>query len=107
MTKPNLPTNRYRILRTNFTDTYPLVIDTEAKAEDIQSAAHQRIRAATDLLETFSCLTFEQADLKDISHITNALYLLVQDGCDLLEAAQHVQLQPAADSPTQTGQPHS
>ncbi|AZE81692.1 hypothetical protein C4J98_0247 [Pseudomonas orientalis] len=99
--------NRYRLLRTNFTDTHPLLIDTEAKAEDIQSAAHQRIRAATDLLETFSCLTFEHADLKDISHIINALYLLVQDGCDLLEAAQHVQLQPAADDPIQTGQAHS
>ncbi|AZF13814.1 hypothetical protein [Pseudomonas sp. R3-18-08] len=98
---------RYRQLRTNFTDTHPLLIDTQAKAEDIQSAAHQRIRAATDLLETFSCLTFEHADLKDISHITNALYLLVQDGCDLLEAAQHVQLQQAAGSPTQTSQPHS
>jgi len=45
-------------------------------------------------LETFSCLTFEHADLKDISHIINALYLLVQDGCGLLEAGQHVQLQP-------------
>ena len=99
--------NRYRPLRTNFTDTHPLVIDTEAKAEDIQSAAHQRIRAATDLLETFSCLTFEHADVKDISHIINALYLLVQDGCDLLEATQHVQLQPAAGHPTQTGQAHS
>lgn len=107
MTKPNFPTNRYRLLRTNFTDSHPLVIDTEAKAEDIQSAAHQRIRAATDLLETFSCLTFEHADLKDISHIINALYLLVQDGCDLLEAAQHVQLQPATDHPTQTGQTYS
>lgn len=84
----------YTKLITPSTDPHPLVIDTEAKAEDIQSATHQRIRAATDLLETFSCLTFEHADLKDISHITNALYLLVQDGCDLLEAAQHVQLQP-------------
>ena len=99
--------DRYRQLRTNFTDSHPLLIDTEANAEDIQSAAHQRIRAATDLLETFSCLTFEHADLKDISHIINALYLLVQDGCDLVEAAQYVQLQPVADSPTQTGQPHS
>ncbi|WP_242198665.1 MULTISPECIES: hypothetical protein [unclassified Pseudomonas] len=71
--------NRYRLLRTNFTNTHPLVIDTEATAEDIQSAAHQRIRAATDLLETFTCLTYEHADLKDISHIINALYLLVQD----------------------------
>ncbi|WP_212613734.1 hypothetical protein [Pseudomonas sp. B2021] len=86
--------DRYRQLRTNFTATHPLVIDTAAKAEDIQSAAHQRIRAASDLLETFSCLTFDHADLKDISHIINALYPLVQDGCDLLEAAQHVQLQP-------------
>lgn len=92
MTTFNVPANRYRLLRTNFTDTHPLVIDTEASAEDIQCAAHQRIRAATDLLETFTCLTYEHADLKDISHIINALYLLVQDGCDLLEAAQHVQL---------------
>ena len=107
MTKPNLPTNRYRQLRTNFTDTHPLLIDTEAKAEDIQSAAHQRIRAASDLLETFSCLTFEHADLKDISHIINALYLLVQDGCDLLEATQHVQLPPATDQPPHSNPLHS
>ena len=50
---------------------HPLLIDTQASAKDIQSAAHQRIRAASDLLETFSCLTFEHSDLKDISHITN------------------------------------
>ena len=107
MTKPNLPTNRYRQLRTNFTDTHPLLIDTEAKAEDIQSAAHQRIRAASDLLETFSCVTFEHADPKDISHIINALYLLVQDGCDLLEATQHVQLQPETDQPPHSNPLHS
>ncbi|QHD04502.1 hypothetical protein [Pseudomonas sp. R76] len=99
--------NRYRQLRTNFTDTHPLIIDTEATAEDIQSAAHQRIRAATDLLETFTCLTFEHTDLKDISHIVNALYLLVQDGCDLLEASQHVHLQPTVDKQTQPSQPLS
>lgn len=99
--------NRYRLLRTNFTNTHPLVIDTEATAEDIQSAAHQRIRAATDLLETFTCLTYEHADLKDIFHIINALYLLVQDGCDLLEASQHVQLQPTVDEQPHPSQPLS
>ncbi|MCU1777978.1 hypothetical protein NTD89_13200 [Pseudomonas sp. 14P_5.3_Bac1] len=99
--------NRYRLLRTNFTNTHPLVIDTEATAEDIQSAAHQRIRAATDLLETFTCLTYEHADLKDISHIINALYLLMQDGCDLLEASQHVQLQPTVDEQPHPSQPLS
>lgn len=107
MTTLNIPTNRYSLLRTNFTDTHPLVIDTEATAEAIQSAGHQRIRAATDLLETFTCLTFEHADLKDISHIINALYLLVQDGCDLMEAAQHVQLQPAVEIQPQPIQPLS
>jgi len=107
MTTLNVPTNRYRLLRTNFTDTHPLVIDTEATAEAIQSAGHQRIRAATDLLETFTCLTFEHADLEDISHIINALYLLVQDGCDLMEAAQHVQLQPAVEIQPQPIQPLS
>ncbi|MHA6572696.1 hypothetical protein [Pseudomonas yamanorum] len=103
-------TNRYRPLGTNFSDTYPLLIDTEAAAEDIQSAAHQRIRAAADLLETFTCLTYEQADIKDISHITNALYLLVQDGCDLLEAAQTGMMQlTTADAVKRTPpeQPHS
>jgi len=33
------------------------------------------------------CLNFKQADLEDIPH-TQALYLLTQDGCDLLQVAQ-------------------
>lgn len=43
--------NRYLPLGTNFTDTHPLLIDTQAAAEDIQSAAHQRIRAAAAQLK--------------------------------------------------------
>lgn len=46
----NSTANRYRFLATNFTETYPLLIDTDAAAEDIQAAAHQRIRAARDPL---------------------------------------------------------
>ena len=106
----NSTVNRYRFLTTNFTETYPLLIDTDAAAEDIQAAAHQRIRAAADLLETFPCLTYQQADIKDISHITNALYLLVQDGCDLLEAAQYGMMQLTttdAVKRTPPEQPHS
>jgi hypothetical protein len=38
--------DRYRQLRTNSTDTHPLIIDTEATAEDIQSAAHQHTSAS-------------------------------------------------------------
>ncbi|WP_460143781.1 hypothetical protein [Pseudomonas sp. S2_A02] len=81
-------TDRYRPLKTSYSDTPVLVIDTEAKPHEILDAAQQRIRAASDLLETLYCLCFKQADVKDIPNIVNALYLLTQDGCELLEAAK-------------------
>ncbi|UQS90982.1 hypothetical protein M5C90_06110 [Pseudomonas chlororaphis subsp. piscium] len=78
----------YRPLRSNFTDSPVLFINTQASPADLYSCAQQRLRAASDLLETLSCLNFQQADGKDSGHIVNALYLLVQDSCDLLETAQ-------------------
>ena len=80
--------NRYRPLQTNLTDSPPLIIDTEANPQDILEAALQRIRASSELLQTLHCQCFEQGDLKDIPHITHALYLLTKDGCDLLKVAQ-------------------
>ena len=81
-------TDRYRPLQTNLTDSPPLIIDTEANPQDILEAALQRIRASSELLRTLHCQSFEQGDLEDIHHITHALYLLTQDGCDLLKVAQ-------------------
>lgn len=81
-------TNRYRPLKTSYSDTPVLVIDTDASHGDLLDAAQQRLRAASDLLETLYCLCFKQADVKDIPHIVNALYLLTQDGCELLEVAK-------------------
>ncbi|WP_419712503.1 hypothetical protein [Pseudomonas sp. NFX224] len=80
--------NRYRPLQTNLTDTNPLIIDTEANPQDILESALQRIRASSDLLRTLHCQTFLEGDIEDIPHITHALYLLTQDGCDLLKVAQ-------------------
>ncbi|MBV7489645.1 MULTISPECIES: hypothetical protein [Pseudomonas] len=80
--------NRYRPLQSNLTDTRPLIIDTEANPQDILEAALQRIRASSELLQTLHCQCFKHGDLKDIPHITHALYLLTQDGCDLLKVAQ-------------------
>ncbi|POA20646.1 hypothetical protein C1886_07660 [Pseudomonas sp. FW300-N1A1] len=82
------PTNRYQPLNSTAGDTPALLIDTLASPQDLLDAAQQRIRAASDLLETLYCLSFKQADLKDIPHIVNALYLLTQDGNDLLEVVQ-------------------
>ncbi|EJM71525.1 MULTISPECIES: hypothetical protein [Pseudomonas] len=86
----NSLTDRYRPLKTNYSDTPVLVIDTEANPHEILDAAQQRIRAASDLLETLYCLCFKQADVKDIPNIVNALYLLTQDGCQLLETAKQL-----------------
>ncbi|MBV4524049.1 type I-C CRISPR-associated protein Cas8c/Csd1 [Pseudomonas sp. SWRI74] len=80
--------DRYRPLQTNLTDSTPLIIDTQANPQDILEAALQRIRASSDLLRTLHCQSFLDGDIEDIPHITHALYLLTQDGCDLLKVAQ-------------------
>lgn len=81
-------THRYRPLKTRYSENPVLLIDSHASQRDLIDAADQRLRAAGDLLETLYCLCFKQADVKDIPNIVTALYLLVQDGCDLLEVAK-------------------
>jgi hypothetical protein len=80
--------DRYRSLTSGVTDSNPLVIDTDANPQDIFEAGLQRVRASTQLLETLHCLCFKHSDVQDIPHITHALYLLTQDGFDLLAVAQ-------------------
>ncbi|WKV98573.1 hypothetical protein PYV50_10635 [Pseudomonas sp. H22_DOA] len=84
--------NRYLALNSNVTESPTLLIDTEANPKDILEAAVQRVRASADLLETLHCLCFKHADVQDIPHITHALYLLIQDGNDLLQVAQQQML---------------
>jgi hypothetical protein len=88
MNNPDPLTDRYRPLKSSYSETAVLVIDTRADPYEILDAARQRIRAASDLLETLYCLCFKQADTSDIPNIVSALYLLTQDGNDLLEAAR-------------------
>lgn len=83
-----LTNDRYLPLQTNLTDSLPLIIDTEANPQDSLEAALQRIRASSDLLKTLHCICFKHGDIEDIPHITHALFLLTQDGCDLLQVAQ-------------------
>jgi hypothetical protein len=80
--------DRYQPLKTCYSENPVMLIDTAASHSDLLDAADQRLRAASDLLETLYCMCFKQADAKDIPHIVNALYLLVQDGCDLLQVAK-------------------
>ena len=80
--------DRYQPLKTCYSEKPVMLIDTAASHSDLLDAADQRLRAASDLLETLYCMCFKQADAKDIPHIVKALYLLVQDGCDLLQVAK-------------------
>ncbi|MDN3221892.1 hypothetical protein [Pseudomonas nunensis] len=88
MDTPCTLTNRFHPLKSSYSDTPVLVIDTEADPYEILDAARQRIRAASDLLETLYCQSFKEADPSDIPNIINALYLLTQDGNELLEVAR-------------------
>ena len=88
MNQINPPIERYRPLKTSYSETPVLVIDSEADPHEILDAARQRIRAASDLLETLYCQCFEQAEASDIPKIISALYLLTQDGHELLEVAR-------------------
>ncbi|HEF4760542.1 TPA: hypothetical protein SAN82_002984 [Pseudomonas putida] len=88
MNNPDPLTKRYRPLKSNYSETAVLLVDSEADPFEILDAARQRIRAASDLLETLYCLCFKQADASDIPNIVSALYLLTQDGNDLLDIAQ-------------------
>ncbi|MBK5509726.1 hypothetical protein [Pseudomonas sp. TH15] len=92
MKTSNPLTDRYRPLQSNLTDSPPLIIDTAANPQDILEGALQRIRASSDLLKTLHCICFKNGDVEDIPHITHALFLLTQDGCDLLQVAQQQML---------------
>ncbi|WP_460141479.1 hypothetical protein [Pseudomonas sp. S2_E01] len=98
MTTINALCDRYRAIKSAVTETSPLVIDTQADPQDILEAALQRIRASSDLLETLHIHSFRNGDGQDIPHLTHALYLLTQDGCDLLRVAQQrlLRWKPAA-----------
>ena len=88
MNSPPPSINRYRRLKSSYGENPVLLIDTDAGHQDLLDAAQQRLGAANNLLETLYCMCFQQADVKDIPNILNALYLLTQDGCELLELAK-------------------
>lgn len=56
--------DRYQPLKTCYSEKPVMLIDTAASHSDLLDAADQRLRAASDLLETLYCMCFKQADAK-------------------------------------------
>jgi len=76
-------TNRYVPLTTNFSSSPSLFIDTKASPHDLQECANIRIQAATDLLESMTCMNISNCCDQDLRRVVNAAYLLLRDGVDL------------------------
>ncbi|HEY0287272.1 MAG TPA: hypothetical protein VGC62_09720 [Pseudomonas sp.] len=82
--------NRYIPLAAHSSKTSTLFIDSHACAEDLQDCATSRIQAATDLLESLSCMSINNTCDRDLSRFAGAAYLLLRDGLDLLEVRRSV-----------------
>ncbi|MDI3398418.1 hypothetical protein QLG12_09410 [Pseudomonas sp. V88_4] len=76
----------YRPLQGNLSITPTLYIDTEAKASALLETAKHRINAVRSMLNSVSCLCVNDAEGHDLEHFASAAHLLLQDGCDALDA---------------------
>lgn len=63
-------------------------IDTLAAPCDLQECASIRIGAATDLLESLTCMSISNTCDQDLRRVVNAAYLLLKDGVELMDAAR-------------------
>ncbi|PYY84521.1 hypothetical protein DNK59_18005 [Pseudomonas sp. TKO26] len=75
-------------LQSNLTTTPVFHLDRSAPAADLHGGAVQRIKASRDLLHSLNCLSLKGVDERDLNHFVNAAHLLLQDGCDALDALQ-------------------
>ncbi|MHC8330425.1 hypothetical protein [Pseudomonas sp. LB3P25] len=78
--------SKYHPLQGNFSVGPTLYIDTEARSSDLLETATHRIKAARNLLNSVTCLCVKDAEGHDLEHFANAAHILIQDGCDALDA---------------------
>jgi hypothetical protein len=76
-------------LTSNPTNIPVLLLDAHAPFLDLQECAEQRLCAAKGLLFSLSCMGINRADAKDVSHIAEAAYVLLEDASDLFKAARN------------------
>ncbi len=75
-------------LQSNLTPAPVYYLDRNAPAADLHGGAVQRIKASRDLLYSLNCLRLDGVNERDLNHFVNAAHLLLQDGCDALDALQ-------------------
>lgn len=75
-------------LQSNLTLNPIFHLNRNAPAADLHGGAVQRIKASRDLMHSLNCLSLKGVSERDLSHFVNAAHLLLQDGCDALDALQ-------------------
>lgn len=78
--------SKFMLLQSNVSESAVFFIDTDAPLSDLHDCAVQRCKAVRDLIESIVSLSFNSSDDRDLSASTTAVWLLLQDGCDALNA---------------------
>ncbi|MBK5409199.1 hypothetical protein JFU58_11695 [Pseudomonas sp. TH34] len=76
----------YTPLDSNISCDPVLFLNPDADARGLLETATQRIEAARNLLNSVICLSTERVEGADLQHFASAAQLLLQDGCDALQA---------------------
>jgi len=79
---------QYRPLQSNLTEVPVLYLNLDTPVRDLYECAIQRIKAARDLSHSLTCMSIGNTCDRDLQHFASASYLLLQDGCDALDAMQ-------------------
>jgi len=80
--------SNFRLLQSNLTEVPVLYLNLDAPVRDLYECAIQRIKAARDLSHSLTCMSIGNTCDRDLQHFASASYLLLQDGCDALDAMQ-------------------
>jgi len=72
---------------TNQPDTV-FFINTDAPLDDMHLCALERFLAVKDLMKCLSCARKDGANESDLSCLAKAAHLLLQEGCDVLDAME-------------------
>ncbi|WP_271410027.1 hypothetical protein [Pseudomonas sp. Q1-7] len=75
-------------LTANAGTTAVLLLNGSRSYAELQDCADMRLHAAKNLLRSLSLLESQEADGRDLMHVTHAAAVLLEDACDLLDAAR-------------------
>jgi len=76
----------YTPLDSNISCDPVFFLNADAEACELFETATQRIQAARNLLNSVTCLSTELAEGADLQNVASAAHVLLQDGCDALQA---------------------